>query len=117
MPNKGLVAWTVFIGGYVQAGRYKEALRLFEEIEATGLETDEVMVVTVLSACVQHGTIGLAKRLHRRVNQNGLVSRNARVATSFVHKYMQSMGAYRQLWMCFVESPSTQYQAMDKKHR
>ncbi|CAD6241710.1 unnamed protein product [Miscanthus lutarioriparius] len=87
LPNKDLVAWTVLIGGYVQAGRYKEALLLFEEMEATGLEADEVMVVTVLSACVQHGAIGLAKRLHRRVNQNGLVSRNARVATSFVHIY------------------------------
>ncbi|EES06019.1 hypothetical protein BDA96_04G370700 [Sorghum bicolor] len=87
MPNKDLVAWTVLVGGYVQAGRCKEALQLFEEMEATGLEADEVTVVTVLSACVQHGAIGLAKRLHRRVNQNGLVSRNARVATSFVHIY------------------------------
>jgi len=87
MPNKDLVAWTVLIGGYVQAGRYNEALRLFEEMEATGLEADEVTVITVLSACLQHGAIGLAKRLHRHMNQNGLISRNARVATSFVHIY------------------------------
>ncbi|OEL37960.1 Pentatricopeptide repeat-containing protein [Dichanthelium oligosanthes] len=87
MPNKDLVAWTVLIGGYVQSGRYDEALRLFEEMEATGLEADEVTVVAVLSACVQHGAIHLAKRLHFRVNQNGLISRNARVATSFVHIY------------------------------
>ncbi|CAL5020239.1 unnamed protein product [Urochloa decumbens] len=87
MPNKDLVAWTVLIGGYVQAGRYNKALQLFEEMEATGLEADEVTVVTVLSACVQRGAIDLAKRLHCRVNQNGLISKNARVATSFVHIY------------------------------
>ncbi|TKW42287.1 hypothetical protein SEVIR_1G374100v4 [Setaria viridis] len=87
MPNKDLVAWTVLIGGYVQAGRSNEALRLFQEMEATGLEADEVTVVTVLSACVQHGAIDLAKRLHCRVKQNGVISRNARVATSFVHIY------------------------------
>jgi pentatricopeptide repeat protein len=87
MPNKDLVAWTVLVGGYVQAGRYKEALGLFEEMEAAGLEADEMTVVTVLSACAQNDAIGLVKRLHYRVNQNGLVSRNARVATSFVHIY------------------------------
>ncbi|KAJ1281641.1 hypothetical protein BS78_04G321200 [Paspalum vaginatum] len=87
MPNKDLVAWTVLIAGYVQAGRYSEAFRLFEEMEATGLEADEVTVVILISACVQYGVIDLAKRLHHRVNQNGLVCRNARVATSLVHIY------------------------------
>ncbi|KAL6635359.1 hypothetical protein ACP70R_028030 [Stipagrostis hirtigluma subsp. patula] len=87
MPNKDLVAWTALIGGFVQAGRYNEALGLFGEMEAAGLEADEVTVVTVLSACVQHGRIDLAKRLHRLVDQNGLISRNARLATSFVHMY------------------------------
>ncbi|KAL6911251.1 hypothetical protein ACP4OV_000056 [Aristida adscensionis] len=87
MPNKDLVAWTVLIGGFVQAAKYDEALRLFEEMEAAGLEADEVTVVTVLSACVHHGRLDLAKRLHRLVDQNGLISRNARLATSFVHMY------------------------------
>jgi pentatricopeptide repeat protein len=87
MPTKDLVAWTVLIGGYVQVGRYNEALRLFQEMETTGLEADEVTIVTVLSACVQHGAIDLAKRLHYHVKQNGSITRNARLATSFVHIY------------------------------
>jgi pentatricopeptide repeat protein len=87
LPNKDLVAWTVLIGGFVQAGRYNEALGLFEEMEAAGLEPDEVTIVTVLSACVQHGSIDLGKRLHRVVDHNGLIRRNARLATSFVHMY------------------------------
>ncbi|KAF8779532.1 hypothetical protein HU200_002589 [Digitaria exilis] len=87
MPNKDLVAWTILIGGHVQAGRYSEALQLFKEMEAMGLEADEVTVVTLLPGCARHGAIDLVKRLHHRVNQNGLISRNARVATSFVHIY------------------------------
>ncbi|XP_062221536.1 pentatricopeptide repeat-containing protein At1g31430-like [Phragmites australis] len=87
MHNRDLVAWTVLVGGFVQAGRYSEALGLFEEMEAAGLEADEVTVVTILSACAHHGRIDLAKRLHRLVDQKGLISRNARLATSFVHMY------------------------------
>lgn len=87
MPTKDLVAWTILIAGYVQAGRYNEAFRLFEEMEATGLEADEVTVVILISACVWYGAIDLAKRLHHHVKQNGLISRNARVATSFVRIY------------------------------
>ncbi|GJN22563.1 hypothetical protein PR202_gb10141 [Eleusine coracana subsp. coracana] len=87
LPDKDLVAWTVMIGAFVQAGRYKEALGLFEEMEAMGLEPDEVAIVTVLSACIQHGRIDLGRRLHRLVDHNGLIRRNARLATSFVHMY------------------------------
>ncbi|KAM0842066.1 hypothetical protein ACQ4PT_058600 [Festuca glaucescens] len=87
MPKKDLVAWTALIGGYVQAGRYKEALVLFEEMEVAGFEADEVTVATLISACVQCGTIDVAKRLHHRVRHNGLISRDARLATSFVDMY------------------------------
>ncbi|KQK01378.1 putative pentatricopeptide repeat-containing protein At5g40405 [Brachypodium distachyon] len=87
MPEKDLVAWTVLIGGFVQAGRYKDALVLFEEMEEAGFEADEVTVVTLLSACVHYGKIDVAKRLHHRARHHGLISRNARLATSFVDMY------------------------------
>jgi pentatricopeptide repeat protein len=86
-PKKDLVAWTALIGGYVQAGRYKEALLLFEEMEEAGFEADQVTVGTLVSACVQCGTIDVAKRLHHRVRRNGLISRDARLATCFVDMY------------------------------
>jgi pentatricopeptide repeat protein len=87
MPEKDLVAWTALIGGFVQAGRYKEALMLFEEMEEAGFEADEVTVVALLSACVQCGAIDVTKRLHHRVKHKGLLSTNARLATSFVDMY------------------------------
>ncbi|KAG8072927.1 hypothetical protein GUJ93_ZPchr0006g43357 [Zizania palustris] len=87
MPEKDLVTWTALVGGFVRAGRYKEAVVLFEKMEEAGFEADEVMIVTVLSACVRYGKINLAKRLHLRVGRDGLISRNARLATSFVDFY------------------------------
>uniref|UniRef100_A0ACD5YW91 Uncharacterized protein n=1 Tax=Avena sativa TaxID=4498 RepID=A0ACD5YW91_AVESA len=87
MPKKDLVAWTALIDGYVQAGRYTQALVLFEEMDEAGFEADEVMLVTLISACVQYGALDVAERLHHRVRCNGLISRDARLATSFVDMY------------------------------
>uniref|UniRef100_A0A0E0CT50 DYW domain-containing protein n=1 Tax=Oryza meridionalis TaxID=40149 RepID=A0A0E0CT50_9ORYZ len=87
MPEKDTVAWTALIGGFVRAGRYKEAVVLFEEMEEAGFEADEATIVTVLSACVGYGNIDLAKRLHHRVGRDGLINRNAKLATTFVDMY------------------------------
>ncbi|XP_015688763.2 pentatricopeptide repeat-containing protein At1g31430 [Oryza brachyantha] len=86
MPEKDTIAWTALISGFVRAGRYKEAVVLFEEMDEAGFEADEATVVTVLSACVGYGNIDLAKRLHHRVGR-GLISRNAKLATTFVDMY------------------------------
>uniref|UniRef100_A0A0E0K6X7 HMA domain-containing protein n=1 Tax=Oryza punctata TaxID=4537 RepID=A0A0E0K6X7_ORYPU len=87
MPEKDTVAWTALVGGFVRAGRYKEAVMLFEEMEEAGFEADEAAIVTVLSACVGYGNIDLAKRLHCRVGRDGLINRNAKLATTFVDMY------------------------------
>ncbi|KAB8089523.1 hypothetical protein EE612_014483 [Oryza sativa] len=87
MPEKDTVAWTALIGGFVRAGRYKEAVVLFEEMEEAGFEADEATIVTVLSACVGYGSIDLAKRLHCLVGRDGLINRNAKLATTFVDMY------------------------------
>uniref|UniRef100_A0A0D3FC47 DYW domain-containing protein n=1 Tax=Oryza barthii TaxID=65489 RepID=A0A0D3FC47_9ORYZ len=87
MPEKDTVAWTALIGGFVRAGRYKEAVVLFEEMEEAGFEADEATIVTVLSACVGYGNIDLAKRLHCLVGRDGLINRNAKLATTFVDMY------------------------------
>ncbi|KAF0935422.1 hypothetical protein E2562_032677 [Oryza meyeriana var. granulata] len=87
MPEKDTITWTALIGGFVRAGRYLEAVVLFEEMEKAGFEADEVTVVTVLSACVGYGNIDLAKRLHLRMGRDGLIGRNAKLATTFVDMY------------------------------
>uniref|UniRef100_A0A0D9Z068 DYW domain-containing protein n=1 Tax=Oryza glumipatula TaxID=40148 RepID=A0A0D9Z068_9ORYZ len=87
MPEKDTVAWTALIGGFVRAGRYKEAVVLFEEMEEAGFEADEATIVKVLSACVGYGNINLAKRLHCLVGRDGLINRNAKLATTFVDMY------------------------------
>ncbi|PQP96134.1 hypothetical protein Pyn_37888 [Prunus yedoensis var. nudiflora] len=51
MPEKDMVSWSALISCYEQNEMYEEALALFLRMVADGVMVDEVVVVTVLSAC------------------------------------------------------------------
>ncbi|GMH22333.1 hypothetical protein Nepgr_024176 [Nepenthes gracilis] len=51
MLKKDFVSWSALISCYEQNEMYLEALILFKEMIADGISIDEVVVVTVLSAC------------------------------------------------------------------
>lgn len=87
MPVKDSIAWTAIIGGYSRAGRHREALDLFLEMESSGAEPDEVTVAVALSACAQAGAVEMAKRLHRRAEKISSSRRNLVLATAIVDAY------------------------------
>ncbi|KAJ6414139.1 hypothetical protein OIU84_006875 [Salix udensis] len=51
MKQKDLVSWSALISCYEQNEMYGEALILFKEMNASGIMVDEVVVLSVLSAC------------------------------------------------------------------
>lgn len=55
LPVKDMVAWTAMVTGYAQNARPREALEFFEKMQDAGVETDEVTLVGVISACAQLG--------------------------------------------------------------
>ncbi|CAA7390843.1 unnamed protein product [Spirodela intermedia] len=87
MPVKDSIAWTAIIGGYSRAGRHREALELFLEMEASGAEPDEVTVSVALSACAQAGAVEMVKRLHRCAEKKSPPRRNLVLATAIVDAY------------------------------
>ncbi|XP_021274207.1 pentatricopeptide repeat-containing protein At5g44230 [Herrania umbratica] len=55
LPIKDMVAWTAMVTGYAQNAKPREALEFFERMQNEGVETDEVTLVGVISACAQLG--------------------------------------------------------------
>ncbi|XP_048503231.1 pentatricopeptide repeat-containing protein At4g18520, chloroplastic [Beta vulgaris subsp. vulgaris] len=51
MKEKNLVSWRSMIVGYATNGYCREALKLMYQMQAEGLQVDEYIVSTVLSAC------------------------------------------------------------------
>ncbi|KAF8403143.1 hypothetical protein HHK36_011240 [Tetracentron sinense] len=71
MPEKNLVSWTSVISGYAQNGYFCETLMVFEDMGVAGVKPNEITLVSVLSACANLGALGLGRRLHSFLEDNG----------------------------------------------
>ncbi|XP_071697051.1 pentatricopeptide repeat-containing protein At1g77170, mitochondrial [Rutidosis leptorrhynchoides] len=63
-PDRNLGSWNAVIGGLARGGRAREAVDMFLELKRSGLEPDDVTMVSVTSACGSLGDLGLALQLH-----------------------------------------------------
>nr|XP_004307165.2 PREDICTED: pentatricopeptide repeat-containing protein At1g08070-like [Fragaria vesca subsp. vesca] len=70
MPVRNVVSWNSMISGLAHQGKYKEALDVFQEMQRTGLEPDDVTLVGVLNSCANLGVLELGKWVHAYVDRN-----------------------------------------------
>ncbi|KAG6479776.1 hypothetical protein ZIOFF_063250 [Zingiber officinale] len=89
MPERSVRSWTAMIAGYVQWKNPNEALRLFRDMETTGMQPNEVTVVAVLAACADLGELDLAKRIHAFAMQCSLHKNNVRVCNTLIDMYIK----------------------------
>ncbi|GFZ18176.1 similar to SLOW GROWTH 1 [Actinidia rufa] len=76
------------VAGYIQARRCKEALALFHEMQARNLKPDEVTMVNCLSACSQLGALDGGIWLHRYIEKHKL-SLTVALGTALVDMYAE----------------------------
>lgn len=86
MPERNVVAWSAMIGGYARVGMVNEALAMFREMQANGIEPDEVSMVVVISACAVAGALGLGKWMHAFVDRKG-IKNDLEMSTALVNMY------------------------------
>ncbi|XP_052209604.1 pentatricopeptide repeat-containing protein At2g22410, mitochondrial-like [Diospyros lotus] len=71
-PERDVVSWTTMIDGYAQNSMCDEALRLFDLMLSSGIEPNDVTMITVLSACSQKGDVNLGKSLHEYIKRRNI---------------------------------------------
>ncbi|CAH9054569.1 unnamed protein product [Cuscuta epithymum] len=87
LPHKGnVVTWNAMIGGYVQAYCGKEALVLFQDMQAMNVKPDEVTMVCCLSACSQVGAHEMGCWIHQYIKLHNL-SLNVSLGTALIDMY------------------------------
>ncbi|KAI8531725.1 hypothetical protein RHMOL_Rhmol11G0157900 [Rhododendron molle] len=64
MDEKDLVSWTALISCYEQNGMYEEALLMFLQLNSDTRMVDEVVVVSVISACTHLSAIKTGELIH-----------------------------------------------------
>lgn len=73
MPRRSLVSWVVMISGSTRDGRPKEALALFREMLSLKQVPNSAILVSVLSACSQLGTLHFGFWVHTYIQQRHLM--------------------------------------------
>ncbi|KAK1281714.1 Pentatricopeptide repeat-containing protein [Acorus calamus] len=66
-PDRNLVCWNAMINGHVEDSDYKEALALFQEMQARGVKPDNVTLSSLLTSCSHLGALELGRWFHRYI--------------------------------------------------
>lgn len=69
---KDIVSWSALISGYVQNGQPNEAVEIFLKMQSMNIKPDEFIVVSLMSACSQIGSLEQAKWVDSYVSQSSL---------------------------------------------
>lgn len=86
MDDKDLVSWTALISCYEQNGMYEEALKLFVQMCSNGTALDEVVMVSVLSACAHLLVVKNGEMAHGLVVRIGFES-YVNLQNALIHMY------------------------------
>ncbi|XP_008804951.2 pentatricopeptide repeat-containing protein At4g14820 [Phoenix dactylifera] len=71
MPERDLVSWSAMISGYAESDQPNEAIKLFNEMQLSGVRPDRITMLSVISACAHLGALDQAKWVHIFVDKNG----------------------------------------------
>ncbi|KAK4739408.1 hypothetical protein R3W88_003105 [Solanum pinnatisectum] len=86
MMEKDVVSWTALISCYEQHGMYTQALDLFMQMCSNGISVDEVVAVSVLSACAHLLVVQTGESVHGLVIRVGFES-YVNLQNALIHMY------------------------------
>lgn len=88
MPEKDMVAWTTMVMGFSQNAKPREALEFFDRMLEAQVETDEVTLASVISACAQLGATKYAKWVQEVADKAGFgPSNNVVIGSALIDMY------------------------------
>jgi pentatricopeptide repeat protein len=111
--GRNLVAWSAMIGGYSRVGMVNQALGLFREMQAAGVEPDEVTMVSVISACAKAGALDLGRWVHAYIDRKGITV-DLELSTALIDMYAKCgfIERAREVFDVMVERDTKAWSAM-----
>ncbi|KAK6779379.1 hypothetical protein RDI58_021563 [Solanum bulbocastanum] len=113
IPEKNVVSWTAIMTGYIDFGKFKEAVGLFRRSLEMGLSPDSFTLVRVLSACSRVGDVSAGEWIHGYAVEMGM-GRNVFVNTGLVDMYAKcgEMAKAREVFDEMVEKDVVSWSAL-----
>eukprot|EP01018_Ginkgo_biloba_P019043 Gb_02373 [translate_table: standard] len=84
--RRDVFLWNTMIGEYARSGLYEEALGLYYEMQAAGIEPDKFTFRFVLTACAGLSALQEGKEIHDHIIQSGFKS-DVFVWTALINMY------------------------------
>jgi pentatricopeptide repeat protein len=84
VPVRDIVAWSALISGYAQNGEPNEAVKVFLEMESRDVKPDEFVLVSLMSACSQVGSLDLAKWVDSYLSRSAIDLRQPHIAAALI---------------------------------
>lgn len=85
-------AWNLMISGFGKAGRCAEALSLFRDMIAQGVNVDVMTIPSILNACVGGGDLMKVKEIHGQVVKSILFNEDVAIGNSLIDAYAKCGG-------------------------
>ncbi|GMP61637.1 hypothetical protein CsSME_00024023 [Camellia sinensis var. sinensis] len=64
MIDRDVISRTSLVTGYVYNGSHEDALKLFCEMRLVGIDPDQILIVSVLSACAELTVLEFGQQFH-----------------------------------------------------
>uniref|UniRef100_A0A7N1A4C7 DYW domain-containing protein n=1 Tax=Kalanchoe fedtschenkoi TaxID=63787 RepID=A0A7N1A4C7_KALFE len=87
LPKRDVISWNVMIGGYTHTSRYREALILFQQMQLSDEEPNDVTLVSILPACASLGALDIGKWIHVYINKKFKDLASVTLLTSLIDMY------------------------------
>ncbi|KAM7463786.1 hypothetical protein LguiA_031907 [Lonicera macranthoides] len=99
MPEWSATTWSSMAAGYVQNELYEEALVLFHRAQVAGLENNQFIISSVISACAALAALIEGNQVHSVLYKTGFHA-NIYVASSLVDMYAKC-GSIKDAYLVF----------------
>ncbi|XP_021895947.1 putative pentatricopeptide repeat-containing protein At3g15930 [Carica papaya] len=99
MPERDSVSWTAMIHGYIRMSCFKEALTLFREMQASNIEPNEFIMVSVLTACAHLGALEIGEWVRAYIEKKK-VKNDVFVGNALIDMYFKC-GSIERAWRTF----------------
>ncbi|XP_059068628.1 pentatricopeptide repeat-containing protein At4g02750-like [Cryptomeria japonica] len=78
MPERNVVSWNAMIGAHARSGCYEGALKLFYQMEESGIRFDGFTIASDIPACASLAELEYGRKIHEGIVGSGLkfVARN-----------------------------------------
>lgn len=86
MPERNVISWSALIAAYSRVSDFKEVLNLFRQLQEAGIEPNESILVSVLTACAHLGAVTQGLWVHSYAKQRNFIQ-NTILATALVDMY------------------------------